>query len=71
MIATELSHKIGLLLDALPDNCKRIFKMNRFEGMKYQEIADKLSISIKTVEANMTKALKHFRKHLSEYTVRY
>jgi len=63
MIATELSHKIGLLLDALPDNCKRIFKMNRFEGMKYQEIADKLSISIKTVEANMTKALKHFRKH--------
>jgi RNA polymerase sigma-70 factor (ECF subfamily) len=69
MIATELSHKIGQLLEALPDNCKKIFKLNRYKGMKYQEIADMLSISIKTVEANMTKALKHFRENLKEYTV--
>lgn len=70
MIATELSHKIALLLEELPENCKRIFKMNRFQGMKYQEIADELVISIKTVEANMTKALKFFREHLAEYTVK-
>ena len=70
MIATELNHKIGLLLDTLPENCRKIFKMNRFDGMKYQEIADHLSISIKTVEANITKALKFFRVQLSEYTVK-
>lgn len=70
MIATELNHTIGLLLNELPENCKNIFKMNRFRGMKYREIAEHLSISIKTVEANMTKALKHFRKNLSEYTVK-
>ncbi len=70
MIATELNHKIGELLEALPESCKRIFKLNRYKGMKYQEIADQLSISIKTVEANMTRALKHFRENLKEYTVK-
>lgn len=70
MIATELNHKIGLLLEQLPDNCKRIFRMSRFQGLKYQEIADELAISIKTVEANMTKALKFFRENLAEYTVK-
>ena len=65
-----MNHKIGYLLESLPDNCKNIFKMNRFKGMKYQEIADKLSISIKTVEANMTKALKFFRENLNEYMLK-
>jgi RNA polymerase sigma-70 factor (ECF subfamily) len=41
--------------------------MSRYEGLKYREIAEKLSISIKTVEANMGKALKIFRKNLQEY----
>ncbi len=67
MEAIELNHKIGLILEGLPENCRKIFKMNRFQGMRYQEIADHLSISIKTVEANITKALKYFRKHLAEY----
>jgi RNA polymerase sigma-70 factor (ECF subfamily) len=38
--------------------------MSRFEGLKYSDIADELSISIKTVEANMGKALKEFKKEL-------
>jgi RNA polymerase sigma-70 factor (ECF subfamily) len=41
--------------------------MNRFDGMKYHEIADKLSVSVKTVEANMGKALKLFRINLKQY----
>jgi RNA polymerase sigma-70 factor (ECF subfamily) len=40
--------------------------MNRFEGLKYTEIAEKLSVSLKTVEANMGKALKEFRRELAE-----
>jgi RNA polymerase sigma-70 factor (ECF subfamily) len=40
--------------------------MNRFEGLKYSEIAEKLSVSVKTVEANMGKALKEFRKELAD-----
>ena len=40
--------------------------MNRFEGLKYTEIAEKLSISVKTVEANIGRALREFRKELAE-----
>jgi RNA polymerase sigma-70 factor, ECF subfamily len=63
----ELQIIIDQTLDTLPERCGRIFRLNRFEGLKYQEIADKLAISIKTVEANMGKALKILRKNLKDY----
>lgn len=63
----DLQGIIDNTLDALPARCSRIFRMSRFEGLKYQEIAQLLSISIKTVEANMGKALKMLRKNLKEY----
>ena len=63
----ELQGIIDLTLDSLPDRCGRIFRLNRFEGLKYHEIAQKLSISVKTVEANMGKALKVLRKNLKDY----
>lgn len=62
----ELQDKIARIIEKLPERCGTIFYMNRFEGLKYREIADKLSISVKTVEANMGKALKEFRKELKE-----
>jgi len=62
----ELQAKIASILEKLPERCGKIFYMNRFEGLKYTEIAEKLSVSVKTVEANMGKALKEFRKELSE-----
>jgi RNA polymerase sigma-70 factor, ECF subfamily len=62
----ELQEKINLILERLPGRCSQIFCMNRFEGLKYNEIAEKLSVSVKTVEANMGKALKKFRKALIE-----
>lgn len=64
----ELQQIVEHTLDALPDRCSRIFRLNRFEGLKYHEIAKILSISIKTVEANMGKALKLLRKNLKDYT---
>jgi RNA polymerase sigma-70 factor, ECF subfamily len=62
----ELQTKIVRTLEKLPERCGMIFCMNRFEGFKYSEIAEKLSVSIKTVEADMGKALKAFRKTLAE-----
>ena len=55
-------------MDSLPARCSAIFRMSRFEGLKYAEIARKLSVSVKTVEANMGKALKMLRKNLKDYT---
>jgi RNA polymerase sigma-70 factor, ECF subfamily len=60
----ELQTRIALILEKLPERCGRIFYMNRFDGLKYAEIAEKLAISVKTVEADMGKALKEFRKEL-------
>jgi len=62
----ELQAKIARTIEGLPERCGQIFCMNRYEGLKYAEIAEKLSVSVKTVEANMGKALKEFRKALAE-----
>jgi RNA polymerase sigma-70 factor, ECF subfamily len=62
----ELQARVARVLEKLPDRCSMIFSMNRFEGLKYSEIAEKLSVSVKTVELNMGKALKEFRKALAE-----
>lgn len=62
----ELQEKIAKVLERLPERCGQIFTMSRFEGLKYNEIAEKLSVSVKTVEANMGKALKEFRKELAQ-----
>lgn len=60
----ELQARIARTIEKLPERCAQIFCMNRFEGLKYSEIAEKLSVSVKTVEANMGRALKEFRKSL-------
>ncbi len=63
----ELNKVIDATLQQMPERCSRIFRMNRFEGKKYREIAEILSISVKTVEADMGKALRFFRKSLKEF----
>jgi len=62
----ELQDKVARVIERLPEKCGRIFCMSRFEGLKYTEIAKKLSVSVKTVEANMGRALKEFRRALAE-----
>jgi RNA polymerase sigma-70 factor (ECF subfamily) len=64
----ELNRAIHTTLQQMPERCSRIFRMNRFEGKKYREIAEILSVSVKTVEADMGKALQFFRKSLKEFT---
>lgn len=63
----ELEKQIEEALNALPEQCRTIFQMSRFEELKYREIAEKLAISIKTVENQMGKALKIMRNRLSEF----
>jgi RNA polymerase sigma-70 factor, ECF subfamily len=63
----ELQNKIDEILDEMPERCATIFRMSRYEGLKYREIAHALSISIKTVEANMGKALQTLREKLRNY----
>jgi RNA polymerase sigma-70 factor (ECF subfamily) len=64
---SEIREVVNKTLNELPERPATIFRMSRYEGLKYREIAEKLSISIKTVEANMGKALEMFRKNLEEY----
>jgi RNA polymerase sigma-70 factor (ECF subfamily) len=65
--ATELETKITESMKALPEQCRLVFQLSRFEELKYQEIADQLQISVKTVENHMGKALKIMREQLKEY----
>lgn len=67
LITSELDKKIEKAINRLPVERKKIFLMSRQEGLKYKEIADALGISIKTVENQMGKALKHLREELVEY----
>lgn len=64
---TELRKHLHVALSQLPERSRRVFEMSRFEELKYQEIADELTLSLKTVEGHMTKALKHLRHHLADY----
>jgi RNA polymerase sigma-70 factor (family 1) len=66
-IHEELEDKIRAAIQTLPEQCRLIFTMSRFEELKYQEIADQLNLSVKTVENQMGKALKIMRVQLKEY----
>ncbi|MDD3878233.1 MAG: RNA polymerase sigma-70 factor [Bacteroidales bacterium] len=64
----ELKSIIDEAISSLPEKCREVFLLSRNDMLKYQEIADKLEISVKTVEAQMSKALKILREKLSDYT---
>lgn len=60
----ELQTKIDHAIDSLPERCRQIFVLSRFEEMSYKEIAAQLDISPKTVENQISKALKQLRNKL-------
>lgn len=64
---SELEVKIQQAMEKLPEQCRLVFKLSRFEELKYAEIAEQLDISIKTVENHMGKALKIMREQLKDY----
>ena len=62
----ELQRLIREAVLALPEKCKEIFYLSRFKNLSNKEIAEKLKISVKTVEAQITKALKRIKEFLGE-----
>ena len=65
--SVELQQRIYAVIESLPPKCRRIFKMNRLEGLKNEEIAAQLNLSKRTVETQISKALKILRKKLADY----
>ena len=65
----EMAIMLYAAIDNLPQQCRKVFELSRFEHLKQQEIADKLGISIKTVKNHITHALKELNKNLDNYMV--
>ena len=66
---SEIQTNVFKALAVLPEQCRRVFELNRFEELKYREIAEQLNISIKTVEKHIGKALRILREELAGYLV--
>lgn len=67
MVQTELEERVFKAIGLLPDQCQHIFKMSRLEGKRNQEIANELNISKRTVETQISNALKRLRKDVFQY----
>jgi len=67
MVEEEMRVAMRRAVDSLPDRCREIFELSRTNGLKYLEIAALLGISVKTVEAQMGKALRVLREELSPW----
>lgn len=65
--ANELEERIERAVSKLPEQCQVVFRMSRFDEMKYQEIADQLGLSVKTIENQIGKALRIMRHELADY----
>ncbi|MBS3914469.1 MAG: RNA polymerase sigma-70 factor [Bacteroidetes bacterium] len=65
----ELENKIRIAVEQLPPQCGTAFKLSRYHQLSYQEIAQVMEISVKTVENHMGKALSLMRSKLSDYLI--
>ena len=67
LLRSEMEQIIEKSLVQLPENIAETYKMSRHDGLKYQEIADKLDVSVRTVEVRISKALEALRKSFIEF----
>jgi len=65
----ELSENLNEIINKLPQRQKEVYLLHKEEGLKYQEIADQLNISVNTVENHMSRALKTIREKIDNYTL--
>lgn len=66
---SELQQMIDGAIAKLPEKYRLVFEMSRFQNLTYREIAEQQGISVKTVEAHMSKALSMLRSELKEYFI--
>ncbi|MDR2963174.1 MAG: RNA polymerase sigma-70 factor [Bacteroidales bacterium] len=66
-LTTELQERIHTAIQALPNRCREVFELSRFENKKNKEIAEQLDISLKAVEANITRALTTLKTQFSDF----
>jgi len=62
----ELKEHVNLIVESLPEKCKRVYILSRNEQLSHKEIADQLGISVKTVENHITNALRVLRAALGQ-----
>ncbi len=67
LYSSEVEQLFALSLEEMPLKTREIFLLNKIEGLKYREIADKKGISVKLVEYRMMSALRVLRKKLKDY----
>ncbi len=67
VLFNNLKEKVNLLVDTLPCQCKRVYKMSREQGMSNKEIANMLYISERAVEYHITKAMSKLKVGLANY----
>lgn len=67
LMAKEMEVALQQGLSSLPPRCREVFELSRVRGLRYSEIAETLEISVKTVEAQMGKALRILREHLAPW----
>jgi RNA polymerase sigma-70 factor (ECF subfamily) len=66
-VLSELEALFKKSLNKLPERCREIFELSRFQGLKNREIAEMLHLSEKTVENQMTKAIRILKEELKDY----
>ncbi|UCH14183.1 MAG: RNA polymerase sigma-70 factor [Bacteroidales bacterium] len=67
LISKELEEEIEKALDALPEKCRTVFELCKFENLSYKDVAKKMNISTNTVKTQMKRAFEKFREILKEY----
>ena len=66
---TEIQHIVNKTLQEMPEQSRKIFMLSRYQNLANKQIADSLDISLKTVEAHITKVLRILRLRLKDYLV--
>jgi RNA polymerase sigma-70 factor (ECF subfamily) len=67
VVFEEVNSLVNEQIGRLPETTRKVFVLSRLNGCTIPEIAKEMSVSVKTVEYHLTKALKHMRLHLAEY----
>jgi RNA polymerase sigma-70 factor (ECF subfamily) len=69
ILYSDLQRHLQAALDKIPQLCREAFEMNRFDGLKYREIAERLQLSERTVEVRIAKAIDLLKKYMKEFLI--